>query len=133
MQIQTQTSDLFIVKTPCRAPRKQAALAAFCDFQLCKGISVHSYSSKLIKCSSRFKQSILAFCLAVVLAEVLVKVTAKLLPWGLYLYLPAPVGFVLLYHILTRAGVQPSAQHRQVCESGCLLLKLCLHLFTKEI
>lgn len=34
MQIQTQTSNPFIVKTPCRAPRKQAAPAAFCDFRL---------------------------------------------------------------------------------------------------
>lgn len=34
MQIQTQTSNLFLVKTPCRTPRKQASLAALCDFQL---------------------------------------------------------------------------------------------------
>lgn len=36
--------------------------------------------------------------------------TAKLLPWGLCLYLTAPVGFALLYRILTCAGVQPTAQ-----------------------
>lgn len=34
MRIQTQTSNLFLVKTPCRTRRKQASLAALCDFQL---------------------------------------------------------------------------------------------------
>lgn len=34
IQTQTQTSSLFLIKTPCRTPRKQVSLAALCDFQL---------------------------------------------------------------------------------------------------
>lgn len=53
------------------------------------------------------KKLILAFCLTVGLADVPLKVTAKLLPGGPFLYLTSPVGFPLLYHILSRAWSPP--------------------------
>jgi len=135
MQIQTQISNLFLVKSPCRTPRKQASLAALCDFQL---FPVKTYlftdpQQQVNQVLQPLKKLILVFCLTVGLADVPLKVTAELLPGGPFLYLTAPVGFAFLYHILSRAGVQPKAQRRQVCESVCLLLKLCLHLFTKKI
>lgn len=121
IQTQTQTSNLFLVKTPCRTARKQASLAALCDFQLFP-VKTYLFTNPLQQQVNQvlqpLKKLILAFCLTVGLADVPLKVTAKLLPGGPFLYLTSPVGFPLPYSLTCLESTPRHSTDRCVNQSA---------------